>query len=42
MRINQIMFNEVYEHLVFGGHAHIHLITLPGMRERCLKIGSAG
>ncbi len=34
--------DEVYEHLVFDGHQHIPLITLPGMRERCLKIGSAG
>jgi len=34
--------DEVYEHLVFDGRAHIPLMTLPGMRERCLKIGSAG
>jgi aspartate/methionine/tyrosine aminotransferase len=34
--------DEVYEHLVFDGRPHIPLITLPGMRERCLKIGSAG
>ncbi len=34
--------DEVYEHIVFDGQAHIPLITLPGMRERCLKIGSAG
>lgn len=34
--------DEVYEHLVFDRRAHIPLITLPGMRERCLKIGSAG
>ncbi len=34
--------DEVYEHLVFDGAAHVPLITLPGMRERCLKIGSAG
>jgi len=34
--------DEVYEHLVFDGRRHIPLITLPGMRERCLKIGSAG
>ncbi|WP_207456397.1 aminotransferase [Azospirillum sp. SYSU D00513] len=34
--------DEVYEHLVFDGAAHIPLMTLPGMRERCLKIGSAG
>lgn len=34
--------DEVYEHLVFDGRRHIPLITLPGMRDRCLKIGSAG
>ena len=34
--------DEVYEHLVFDGRAHIPLITLDGMRERCLHIGSAG
>jgi len=34
--------DEVYEHLVFDGRAHIPLMTLPGMRGRCLKIGSAG
>ena len=34
--------DEVYEHLVFDGHRHIPLITLPGMRERCARIGSAG
>lgn len=34
--------DEVYEHLVFDGRAHQPLITLPGMRDRCMKIGSAG
>lgn len=34
--------DEVYEHLVFDGRKHIPLMTLPGMRKRCLKIGSAG
>jgi len=34
--------DEVYEHLVFDGHQHIPLMSLPGMRERCLRIGSAG
>ena len=34
--------DEVYEHLVFDGAAHIPLMTLPGMFERCLRIGSAG
>ncbi len=34
--------DEVYEHLVFDGHRHIPLMTRPGMRDRCLRIGSAG
>ncbi len=34
--------DEVYEHLVYDGRNHIPLMTLPGMRERCLRIGSAG
>jgi aspartate/methionine/tyrosine aminotransferase len=34
--------DEVYEHLVYGGKRHIPLLTMPGMRNRCLRIGSAG
>lgn len=34
--------DEVYEHLTFDGHQHIPLMTLPGMRDRCVRIGSAG
>jgi aspartate/methionine/tyrosine aminotransferase len=34
--------DEVYEHLTFDGRRHVPLATLPGMRERCLRIGSAG
>ncbi len=34
--------DEVYEHLLFDGRPHVPLMTLPGMRERCLRIGSAG
>jgi N-succinyldiaminopimelate aminotransferase len=36
--------DEVYEHLVFtdAASAHIPLATLPGMRERTLRISSAG
>ena len=34
--------DEVYEHLVFDGRDHIPLSTLPGMRERCIRIASAG
>ena len=34
--------DEVYEHLIFDGLPHIPLMTLPGMRERTMRIGSAG
>ena len=34
--------DEVYEHLVFDGRQHLPLMRLPGMRERCVRIGSAG
>jgi aspartate/methionine/tyrosine aminotransferase len=34
--------DEVYEHLTFDGAKHIPLMTLPGMRERCMRVGSAG
>jgi len=34
--------DEVYEHLVFDGGAHVPLITLAGMRDRTIRIGSAG
>ena len=34
--------DEVYEHLVYDGQEHVPLMTLPGMRERCVRISSAG
>jgi aspartate/methionine/tyrosine aminotransferase len=34
--------DEVYEHIVFDGRRHIPLMTIPGMRERTVRIGSAG
>ena len=34
--------DEVYEHLIFDGRAQIPLMTLPGMGERVVRIGSAG
>lgn len=34
--------DEVYEHLVFDSHQHIPLMTLPGMRDRTVRIGSFG
>ncbi|GAA0550973.1 aspartate/methionine/tyrosine aminotransferase [Rhizomicrobium palustre] len=36
------ILDEVYEHLVFDDRAHRSLASLPGMRERCVRIGSAG
>ena len=34
--------DEVWEHVVFDGAVHRSLMTLPGMRDRTVKIGSAG
>ena len=34
--------DEVYEHILFDDRRHIPLMTLPGMRERAIRIGSAG
>ncbi len=34
--------DEVWEHLTFDAAAHVSLMTFPGMRERTVKIGSAG
>ena len=34
--------DEVYEHLTFGANTHIPLMTLPGMADRCVRVGSAG
>ena len=34
--------DEVYEHLVFDDRKHLPLMCLPGMRSRCMRIGSAG
>ncbi|MFA5122460.1 aminotransferase [Zavarzinia sp.] len=34
--------DEVYEHLVFSGAGHLPLAGLDGMRERCIRVGSAG
>src|SRR4051812_40238717 len=37
-----VICDEVYEHLVFDDRRHIPFATLPGMRARTLRIGSAG
>jgi len=34
--------DEVWEHVVFDGRRHISIFALEGMRERTVKIGSAG
>lgn len=34
--------DEVYEHLVYEGHDHVPIATLPGMAERTITISSAG
>jgi N-succinyldiaminopimelate aminotransferase len=34
--------DEVWEHVTFQGHDHIPMMTIPGMRDRTVKIGSAG
>lgn len=34
--------DEVWEHVVFDGRRHRPLMALPGMRERTIKVGSAG
>jgi N-succinyldiaminopimelate aminotransferase len=34
--------DEVWEHVIFDGRKHIPLIAIPGMRDRTIKVGSAG
>lgn len=37
-----LVSDEVWEHVVFDGRKHLSPMALPGMRERTVKIGSAG
>jgi N-succinyldiaminopimelate aminotransferase len=37
-----VVADEVYEHITFDGRKHVSIATLPRMRERTLRIGSAG
>lgn len=37
-----VVCDEVYEHLAFDGRPHIPMITLPGMRDRAVRVQSAG
>ena len=34
--------DEVWEHLTFDGARHVSMLSAPGMRDRTIKIGSAG
>jgi N-succinyldiaminopimelate aminotransferase len=43
VRFNSIaVCDEVWEHVVFDGQRHVPLMAMPGMRERTIKISSAG
>ncbi|MBS9477854.1 aminotransferase [Ancylobacter radicis] len=37
-----LVSDEVWEHVIFDGHIHQSCLSLPGLRERSVKIGSAG
>jgi len=37
-----VVTDEVYEHLVFDGSAHLPVATMPGMADRTITISSAG
>lgn len=37
-----VISDEVYEHLIFDSRQQIPLMSLPGMAERCVRVGSAG
>lgn len=37
-----VITDEVYEHLVYDGHEHVPIATLPGMAERTLTLSSIG
>jgi N-succinyldiaminopimelate aminotransferase len=37
-----VLADEVYEHLTYDGIAHVPIATRPGMRDRTLRLSSAG
>ena len=42
-RFNAIAIcDEVWEHVIFDGRPHVSMLSIPSMRERTIKIGSAG
>ena len=34
--------DEVWEHVIFDGRTHVSMLNIPSMRDRTIKIGSAG
>lgn len=37
-----VLLDEVYEHLVYTGSEHLTMMAMVGMRDRCIRICSAG
>lgn len=37
-----VVSDEVWEHVVFDGLRHVSVLNVPGLRDRAVKIGSAG
>ena len=37
-----VVSDEVWEHVVFDGRRHVSILNVPGLRDRAVKIGSAG
>jgi aspartate/methionine/tyrosine aminotransferase len=37
-----VIADEVWEHIVFDGREHVSVLAVPALRERAVKIGSAG
>lgn len=37
-----VVADEVWEHIVFDGREHVSVLSIPALRERAVKIGSAG
>jgi aspartate/methionine/tyrosine aminotransferase len=37
-----VVADEVWEHVIFDGRPHTSVLAIPDLRQRCVKIGSAG